>query len=207
MLAPGLEIDLDTTISSKGKVNASLHQIRRHRTVGLPANPQFSSSLQKLFCEFQAMPNKWCWIAAKETNAAGCSVNRPQEIIGLGLRLALAVVPVLTEKAVESASLIEDCQIGETMVLTAATYPVGNAISRQWIVVPISVNPVLIRAHDPVAGVLPHAAISEFAFCNTTSIDAHRTFNTAAAIRRNRRQSKWLSRSAMDLEDIFLYFP
>lgn len=55
--------------------------------------------------------------------------------------VALSEVPILTEQAIQRATLIKDSQIVLSSLVAASTYPISHTISRQPISIPVEQAP------------------------------------------------------------------
>jgi len=129
-------------------------------------------------------------------------------------------MPVLTEQTVEGASLIEHRQvlvtifrsrgIGKIRVTTSAasgTDPVGDAIGRERIIVPVQVT-LLGTAADDVATLFPaDSAISYLALLDLTAVDAKVTTLLALFSGRLGWQIEGFSALSVNLQDMGVNFP
>jgi len=106
-------------------------------------------------------------------------------------------VPVLAEKTVESAGLVENCQIlvpvfGPRAVrplwvsraASTRTDPVGDTIRRQWVEIPGHRGPFGGAARDVSVFILPHATVTPTSDGYSTLITAKPALSAAGG-RRN----------------------
>jgi len=141
-----------------------------HRAIALPSYAQ-----NPAFVLFQSQPGGPQGIrqlgrrvAAEVADTGGAVINSPGQVQGINPALSrrlVAIVPVLTEKAVEGAALIEDGQIlvaafgswriGKLRIAVpgaAGTDPVGHAVGGQGIIIPAD---IAFYSSGPDKSVLP----------------------------------------------------
>jgi hypothetical protein len=129
-------------------------------------------------------------------------------------------MPVLTEQAVEGASLIKNCQvlvtifrsrkIGKIRVTTSAasgTDPVGNTIGGEGIIIPIQISLFRTAAYDASTFVSSDSAVSNPALLDLTAVDAKVTTLLALFSRRLGWQIEGFSALSVNLQDMGVDFP
>ncbi|GAF95795.1 unnamed protein product, partial [marine sediment metagenome] len=97
----------------------------------------------------------------------------------------LLEAPILAEKAIQRAGLIEDSQVivalfrplgvGEIRIAGGAggrADPVGHAVGRQRIVIPLYGRGVSVSSREPVSLIGPNRAVTELAWGDSASIRA-----------------------------------
>ena len=142
----GLEVELHTTAGLERQSRHLVECGAGHRTICLPANAKDIPvpALSRQLCSSNGVFYLARRVASEEADAARwptCRASQLRSAMAMLTQMALLEVPVLAEKAIESASLVEDSQIvvaqfrplgvGELRIAGSARAgadPVGQAV-------------------------------------------------------------------------------
>jgi hypothetical protein len=129
-------------------------------------------------------------------------------------------MPVLTEQAIEGASLIKNCQvlvtifrsrrIGKIRITTSAasgTDPVGNTIGGEGIKIPIQISLFRTAAYDASTFVSSDSAVSNPALLDLTAVDTKVTTLLTFFSRRLGWQIEGFSALSVNLQDMGVNLP
>jgi hypothetical protein len=108
-------------------------------------------------------------------------------------------VPVLAEQAIRGAAGVKDRQIVVTWMLAAFTYPVGDAVGRQRITVPLQQAALRSASQMDYFTLVnrPQTTETAFFFADGALVAAQFTLHTLFAARRLGRKVKLRPRSGM----------
>ena len=190
LLAPRLEVKLYTPPGAQRELGRLPQQCWVHRAIGLPADAEHPPPipLQSETRGGKGVRKLRAGVAAKVANAGCLLIHLVGKVAGAHRRLLScrqAVVPVLTEEAIEGAGLIEDGQVlisifrplpvGESGIAgprSPGADPVGNAIGGQGVVVPADIPHPGAGPGDPAPPVCAQPAVASLARADDAFIDA-----------------------------------
>ena len=147
------------------------------------------------------MGHLWRWVSAKVADTEGASIGAMGQLLGAhtgSSRIHLPEVPVLAVKAIESARTVKDRQVIAALLVAAFAHPVGNAVGRQRIKVPVqnTFSGCACQVYQPAVPRLAQVAKTALSLRHLAGVNAKRAIDVTAH-RRCKRQLKLLTRDSL----------
>lgn len=138
-LIEGFEVELDAATGACRVADGHVEEFGIHHSVRLPADP--NATFLEHLCGRECVRNLGGWVSAEETDAKCVGVRVRSKLGGAeGFappRGSLAKVPVLAKEAIGRAAFVEDGQIVIARLSMAFAHPIGHAVRRQRVTVPL----------------------------------------------------------------------